>query len=131
MVEGDKFRILERITNANDREMDRAVLRNLEAAGADLRLPTHTIFYFYFPSEQVARSAGQELEREGFRIDVHPAPAPWWKRLLGRREWSCLADRVLVLEQQAVFDRSDRFRSLAARLGGQYDGFEAAVTKSR
>jgi hypothetical protein len=29
-----------------------------------------------------------------------------------------------------VFDRTDRFNALAARLGGEYDGFEAAVAIS-
>ena len=129
MAEGDKFRILERVPN-DEREMDLAVLRHLKAAGADLSLPTHTIFYFYFPTEQGARAASQELEKEEYRTDVHPAPAPWWKRLFGRREWSCVADRITLLEQQAVFERTARFRALAARIGGKYDGFEAAVTKS-
>jgi hypothetical protein len=110
-----------------DRKLDRAVLRQLEAAGADLSLPTHTICYFYFPTEQAARTAAEELRREGWKTDVHPAPAPWWKRLLGRRDWSCVADRIDVLEEQSVFDRTDRFNALAARLGGEYDGFEAAV----
>jgi hypothetical protein len=58
---------------------------------------------------------------------VHPAPKPWWKRLFSRPEWSCVADKMMVPQQQAVFDQTDRFKEIANRFGGEYDGFEAAV----
>jgi len=127
MAKGDKFRILERVPNLGH-ELDLAVLRQLEAAGADLTLPTHTIYFFHFPSEQAARTAAGEIERDGCRTEVHPIPLPWWKRLLSKPRWSCVADKMMVLQQQAVFDQTARFNELAARFGGVYGGFESAVT---
>jgi hypothetical protein len=113
-----------------DHEGDRRVLEALRRYGSDLSKPHHTIHYLYLKSERAACAVAAELQRDGYtKIDVHRAPTPWWKRLLGKSTWSCIAETHAIPSEQGVFATSDRMTALAASHGGIYDGWEAGIVK--
>ena len=61
------------------RDKDLAVLQRLKELGSDLNKPHTVDFFLYFPSEEQARSAASEIEREGYKVRVDRAPTPWWR----------------------------------------------------
>ncbi|MBM4018278.1 MAG: ribonuclease E inhibitor RraB [Planctomycetes bacterium] len=114
-----------------NREGDRRVLAALTSHGSDLTKPAHTIHFLYFKSMDAARSAAHELEAMGFQnLRVRSSPTKsLWKRLFGPREYSCTAETHAVPSEDSVFATTDRMNALAAKYGGDYDGWEASVEK--
>jgi hypothetical protein len=103
--------------------MDRETLDALEAAGADLSLPTETIFHLVFPTEAHARSAESVAAREGYRVQSYVAGD-------GATEWICCITQELVPEWENIRGARSRFTELANALGGHVDGWEAAVRRN-
>jgi len=101
---------------------DDLTLRQLENAGADLRKETEMLFFLYFPTEGHARSAANVARREGFDARVM-APPP------GFTEWNTRLTRRMVPTRPTIKAMRARLEELAASLGGDFDGWEAAVTK--
>lgn len=114
-----------------NRDEDRKLLKSLAAHGSDLTKPAHIIHFLYFNSPDAARAAASELAALGYQnIRARPAPGTsWWRRLLGPRQYSCVAEIRAVPSESDVFETTDQMESLAARLGGEYDGWEASVEK--
>ena len=100
---------------------DRAVLEQLRQAGSDLSRPHPIDHYLYFPKEDAARSAANVLRGEGYRVDVR----------VGADEvnWLALASHSIVPTPQTIAETTARMEKLAASLGGEYDGWQAAVVK--
>ena len=115
----------------DSRDADRKVLAAMRAHGADLNKPAHTIHYLYFKTIDAANTASDELRASGFeKLRVHRAPTKsLWKRLFGPHKFSCIAETHAVPEESAVFATSDRLNALGAKLGGEYDGWEASIEK--
>ncbi|MCI0365641.1 MAG: ribonuclease E inhibitor RraB [Phycisphaerales bacterium] len=114
-----------------NRDGDRRVLAAMASYGADLRKPAHTIHYLYFKSKQGADSTAGELRAAGYqnvRVDRAPSTS-MFKRLFGPKQYSCIAETHAVPSESAVFATSDRMNQLAARHGGNYDGWEASIEK--
>jgi hypothetical protein len=112
-------------------EGDRQVLAALRQAGSDLSKPAHTIHFLYFKSMDAARGAADELLKAGYE-NVRAGPAPSGSllaRLFGKKQYSCIAETRAVPEESAVLATSAWMDRLAARLGGEYDGWEASVEK--
>ena len=112
-----------------DQEGDLQVLEAMKAAGSDLSKPAHIIHYLYFKSMSSAESAATELRSSGFeKLNVHPSPGDsFWKRLLGKREFSCIAETHAVPSEANVFESTRQMNDLAAKHGGEYDGWEASI----
>src|SRR5689334_15282448 len=69
---------------------DQEVIDQLKKAGSDLS-KTHEInFYLYFPSEEKAKSAAVEVQKEGLSVKVRPAA-------MGA-DWLCLGTKEMVPE---------------------------------
>lgn len=100
---------------------DLQTLAALKRHGADLSKSTEVNFYLYVASEDLAREAAEALRPAGYLTEVRP-PLP------GYREWLCFATRHLVPSAEGIADARATFEGLAARLGGEFDGWEAAVT---
>ena len=100
---------------------DEAVLNQLRANGADLSKPTHVLFYVYAPTEAGAKRIADRGADAVLAAEVHPSAA-------GDGTWLCLLQGTLVPAAGALRQYRDRFESLAAAEGGEYDGWEAAVT---
>jgi len=111
------------------RDKDLAVLHRLKEVGSDLSKP-HTVDYFlYFPSEEQARSAASEIEKEGFTVRVNRAPMPWWKRLFSKSSWGCYANKSIVPDEDAIVEISGWLDGIAQRFSGEYDGWGTGVVK--
>ena len=113
------------------RDGDRRVLAALASHGSDLGKVAHTIHFLYFKTINAANAAAEELRAAGYgNLRVHRTPTKSiWKRLFGPREFSCIAEAHAVPSESTVFATTDRMNALAARLGGEYDGWEASIEK--
>ena len=102
-------------------EADARVLRALQEAGADLRKETEVNFYLYFPIQDSAVRAAESDHAPGFAATV--------KTGADGKTWLCLISGRMVPSEAAIRAASLRMSALASSLGGEYDGWEAAVTK--
>ncbi len=116
---------------SDEREGDLKVLAAMRSHGSDMSKPAHTIHFFYFKTMDSANAAANELRVAGFEnLRVERAPTTSiWQKLFGPRVFSCVAETHAVPEQSAVFATTDRMNGLAAKLGGEYDGWEASIEK--
>jgi len=101
--------------------LDHLTLQQLAKAGGNLAKPTNVINYLYVPDEQLAQEAGSELRQAGYSVEVRPAATG--------SNWLALAKIDLVPSAENIRLLRQRFETLASRLGGEYDGWEAAVTE--
>lgn len=113
------------------RDADRAVLAAMASHGANLSKPAHTIHFLYFKGMEAANGAAKELRATGYdNVRVNRAPATsLWNRIFGPRDYSCVAETHAVPAEAAVFATSDRMNALAAKFGGEYDGWEASIER--
>jgi regulator of RNase E activity RraB len=114
-----------------NRDGDRKVLAALASHGSDLSKPAHTIHFLYFKTVDAASAAADELRTAGYEnVRVHRTPTKSeGKRVSGPWKFSCIAESQAVLSESAVFEASDRMTALAAKNGGDYDGWEASIEK--
>jgi hypothetical protein len=113
------------------READMHVLAAMASNGANMAKPAHTIHYLYFKSRASADAAAAQLRAAGYqnlRVELSPTTS-FWQRLFGPKRFSCIAETHAVPSQAAVFATSDQMNGLAARFGGEYDGWEASIEK--
>jgi hypothetical protein len=108
-------------SRVND-DPDGAVLTALRANGADLDQPTHVLFYVYAPTEAGANRIAERGRDATLGAEVRPSAS-------GDGTWLCLLQGTFVPTLVVLRQYRDRFESLAAAEGGEYDGWEAAVTK--
>ncbi|HXG77650.1 MAG TPA: ribonuclease E inhibitor RraB [Gaiellaceae bacterium] len=101
-------------------EVDRLVLRQLQARRADLTRPRHVIHVVYFAGEAQARAAAEEAERAGWNATVEPPREPL-------HLWCLSADAMRVVDTTTVSGFRAWFERLAEEHGGEYDGWEAAA----
>ena len=102
-------------------EADAQVLRALREAGADLTKETEVNFYLYFPIRDSAVRAAESDHTPGFTATVDQGA--------DGKTWRCLISGTMVPSEAAIRTASVRLQALASSLGGEYDGWEAAVTK--
>lgn len=105
---------------ADSGALDRMTLQQLGKAGANLARPTDVVNYLYVPTEVLAQTAGAELRQAGFTVEVRPAATG--------SNWLALARIDMVPSAENIRLLRTRFEALAVKLGGEYDGWEAAVT---
>lgn len=111
---------------------DHAAERHVLAqAGSDLSKPAHTLHYFYFKSMDAVTRAAAELQAAGYRLTraEKAPPASFWQRIVGPRQYVCIAETHAVPAEAQVFATTDWMNALAAKTGGEYDGWEASVEK--
>ena len=103
-------------------EGNRATLTALRDAGGNLTKPTEISFYLYFPSRAVAERAAAMAQTAQLSPTVTESAN-------GDGTWLLLLTGVLTPTQSALDDTSTRLEAVAAEFGGDYDGWEAAVTQ--
>lgn len=108
---------------------DRQVLAQLAHYGSNLSKPHLINFYLYFTTKEVASRAAIEMRQEGYTVQVQPSPEPWWKRPFVTNKWCCFAQKTLVPTEDAIFQTTDFFNKVAKKYHGEYDGWEAPITK--
>lgn len=102
-------------------EADAQTLLALRNAGADLTKPTEVRFYLYFRTREVAERAANSAQTPDLTANVDEGA--------DRKSWLCLVSGRMVPSESAIRAASTRLQALAATLGGEYDGWEAAVTR--
>jgi hypothetical protein len=114
--------LLRRANNPTGKDPDRLVLHQLRVAGANLEKPTHVRFYIYAPDEEGARRiAAAACADAVLTSDVRPSA--------DGAGWLCLLQGSMIPTYVILKDYRSRFEAYARIEGGEYDGWEAAVTK--
>jgi hypothetical protein len=101
--------------------LDQMTLQQLAKAGANLDKATDVVNYLYLSTQALAQSAGAELRQAGFTVEVRAAATG--------SNWLALARIDMVPNAENIRLLRERFEALASSLGGEYDGWESAVTK--
>jgi regulator of RNase E activity RraB len=101
---------------------DAVVLAELQKAGSDLSQPHKVEFFLLFGTFEGVKEAAGELAKAGFETHADS------EAIDGR--WSCVATKTLVPEREALHLIRAQLSGLAGRLGGQYDGWGAAVRRA-
>ncbi|WP_169742160.1 ribonuclease E inhibitor RraB [Arenimonas malthae] len=96
------------------------MIEHLKDAGSDLSKPHNIDFFFYFPDQASANAAAIDLRTLGYRI-VGIAPTS------DESAWHLKALRSMVPELAAMNQSTRELNALAARHGGEYDGWGTSV----
>ncbi len=108
--------------------MDQKTIAQLRKAGANLTKRTDVVHYLYIPVRQDADSAAQQAAAAGYRATVQP-PLGRLPNGTVENRYSVVAHADVVPSLANVRKARAFFEALARRYGGEYDGWEAAVTK--
>ena len=74
--------------------------------------------YLYFPQKSLAQQAGDRLQAKGWTVEV--------KRAADGESWLTLAKQPAPIDD-TIEEVRDELEQLASELGGEYDGWGAAV----
>jgi regulator of RNase E activity RraB len=103
-------------------QQDAEVIENLRASGSDLSKPHDVDFFFYFASKAHAERAAQELAAASYRgVTLERGPEG--------RVWQVHTKRMMVPRLDAMSASTRALEALAARHGGEYDGWGTAVVR--
>jgi hypothetical protein len=118
------MRLLDLIRNQGapktPQEADSLALRQLAGRGADLAKPRHVIHFLYFAREADARAAAQSVAEGSWTASVEPPSE-------AIAEWCVKADGHRTVGPDTVAAFRTWFEGIAAKHGGEYDGWEAAA----
>ena len=103
---------------------DLMVLAELERNGADLTEPRDLVHYLYVPSQAAANEAAAELRSLGYTAKPQRGAG---SQPGDANPWLVLANIDAVVDEERIRWERARFDELAAKYGGDYDGWEAAV----
>jgi hypothetical protein len=118
----DTFKVLAPLKSPIGSEAaDRATLDQLKKAGADLSKPTEVLFYLYLPDQALAMKAAERATTTNLSASVD--------RAAKGSSWLCLVKGEMVPALAAIHAETRRLEDIATSLGGEYDGWEAAVTR--
>ena len=101
-------------------EADRQTLQALANAGANLTKPTEVNAYLYFQQREAADRAAIQV--------ATPEMSAVVRRAADDSGWLCFVTGTMVPSETAIRALSVRLKAVADTLGGEYDGWEAAVT---
>jgi hypothetical protein len=102
-------------------EGDQQVRAQLRKAGADLSKATEVNYYLYFQDRQAAESAAAHVGAGPLVGTV--------QRAADDSGWLCLVSGTMVPSEEAIRDYTTRLVEVAKTYHGEYDGWEAALTK--
>jgi len=100
-------------------DLDGEVIDQLRQLGADLALPRDTQHYLYAPTESAADSIAADIAGDGRKIEVRPSASGG--------TWLVKLNMDLVVSSESIRQLRTELESAAARHGGDYDGWEAAL----
>lgn len=101
----------------HDSNWDTRLISELRKRGQDPFQPHDVDFFFALPNEAACTAINQQLESEGFRVDVKAVPE--------NKEFpfSLHASRNMRVHGSEMKELSRRFRQLALAQQGRYDGW--------
>lgn len=101
---------------------DAKVISALQDAGSDLSKPHQIEFFLLFPDAERAQAATTELMRRGYDT-APPEKSP------EHETWTVYASRRMLPELDLITASTQDLDALAARHGGDFDGWETAIVK--
>jgi len=105
----------------NRDEGDRRVIEQLRRSGSDLSRPSRLRHYLYGRTKGDAEHLAERLREDGYQVTVRPAAKG--------KDWLALATNRMVLTPESIRETRGKLESLAASIGAEYDGWEAALNK--
>jgi len=102
------------------------LLGMMKKQGADFANPFTLQHYLYLPSEETAQSAASELRGLGYEVEVRRSASA---KPNDPFPWLALSTEGTLIDETAIDERRVQFEGLAAKYGGDYDGWEAAVPR--
>ncbi len=101
---------------------DIALLGEMMKVGADLTKPRHVLYYLYFGNREDAEAGAVDGRAAGYSCEARD-PLPEYPG-----QWALVCEKsAAVLDIPAVREADDLFQGIADRLGGEFDGWEAAA----
>ena len=100
---------------------DQQVLDQLKKAGSNLKKPHPIEFFLYFPTKPAAQRAAAEIKNDKFTVKV--------ERGAQGHDWLCLATKKMVPSHTTLVNLRKRFKAIAAKYHGEYDGWGTPVVK--
>ena len=101
---------------------DLMLLGQMMQGGADLTQPRHALYYLYFGSREVAETGAADGVAAGYACEVRD-PLPEYPG-----HWTVVCQKFdAILSIEGVRGADDLFQGIADRLGGEFDGWEAAI----
>lgn len=102
---------------------DLLLMGQLIQQGADLHQPRHALYYLYFGSREAAQAGAEAAGAASYTCEVREPLAEY------PGQWSLVCERPdALLDPPGVIAADDLFQGIADRLGGEFDGWEAAAT---
>ena len=92
------------------------VIENRPIVGAEQ--PSPVWHYIYFPTEEAGKAVAQSLTAKGFAVEDRLAA--------DEVNWLVLAKHRIVPTDEALHQLRSALEALAAKYGGEYDGWEVA-----
>ena len=107
---------------------DRDVIAQLKNNGSDVTKPVDVVYYLYIPSFTDAIELARRSSVAGYRTSIE---APLGKLPNGTEEkrYSVVAHKRMIPSLANARRARAFFQPLAHRFHGEYDGWEAAVTR--
>lgn len=105
--------------NSEPAVKDAATLHEL-AQASDMTQPRNVRHYLYLQTKRDAQQVATGLRKHGFDIEV--------KRAAIGRDWLVLASHCIVITGEYIAATRQALEQMVQPLGGQYDGWEAAVS---
>jgi Regulator of ribonuclease activity B len=104
------------------RNKDILLMGQMVQGGADLNQPRHALYYLYLPTPAAADDAVARGTAAGYTCDAR-APLPDHPE-----QWCVVCERPdAVLDVEGVKAADALFQGIADGLGGEFDGWEAAL----
>jgi len=101
---------------------DARVFELLRSQGVDLTQPLQIWHYLYFKRESDARDVARQVgDSSGWGAEIRPAAK-------GPR-WLLLLTHSAVIDLAVIESLNASLTAMPARMGGEYDGWEAGVPK--
>ncbi|MEQ1934898.1 MAG: ribonuclease E inhibitor RraB [Fimbriimonadaceae bacterium] len=97
---------------------DDQVINQLRMAGSDLTKPHVIDFFLYFPTDEAANSVRIELGSD-YQCEISQSG----------EKWLCQAHCTFVPTRASLVLRRQALTALAAKYGGEYDGWGAAIVR--
>ena len=105
--------------NVSTANPDAEVIEQLRLAGSDISKPHPIEFFLYFPTATAADAACDVLRSQNFTASAQPSTST--------SDFVCLATKSLIPTVEELNRLTTEFDSLAAKFGGEYDGWGSPV----
>ncbi|MDA0989395.1 MAG: ribonuclease E inhibitor RraB [Verrucomicrobia bacterium] len=91
----------------------------LRQTGSDIEREHEFFFYVYFPSESLARAAGERITSTGLAVTIDASPQ--------NNEWLCLVVCPQTPDESKLNSMVAFLKALSTEYFGKFDGWESSL----